>query len=118
MRARRAWLAGRLRLPGMWPLRTPARGSGAAPAKRGAGRASTTCSPPPPPPASARMAARSRTRCACALLARSHAPHHPLEPHTQRRTWVRHAWGVPPGGASDVPAGRPSIACCLTWRLM
>ena len=33
---------GKLRAPGMWPARSPARGSGTAPAKRVAGRASTT----------------------------------------------------------------------------
>ena len=37
---------GRLRLPGIWPERTPGRGSGASPRKRSAGRASTTCAAP------------------------------------------------------------------------
>ena len=37
---------GRLRLPGMWPLFRPGRGSGASPRKRSAGRASTTCAEP------------------------------------------------------------------------
>ncbi len=37
---------GRLRAPGIWPGRTPARGSGASPRKRSAARASSTCALP------------------------------------------------------------------------